>query len=44
MTPLLIGLKGLCVNIWKMGHRNGAVMREKAMKLYKPYDELQHKE
>jgi hypothetical protein len=44
MTPLLIKLKGLCVNIWQMGHRNSAVVREKAMYLYTHYSESGCKE
>jgi hypothetical protein len=44
MTPLLIKLKGLCVNIQQTGHRNSAVVREKAMNLYNHYSESECKE
>jgi len=44
MTPLLIKLKGLCVDIWQMGHRNSAVVREKAMNVYNHYSEYGGKE
>jgi hypothetical protein len=44
MTPLLIKLKRRCVNIWQMGHRNSAVVREKVMNLYNHYSESGCKE
>jgi hypothetical protein len=44
VTPLLIKLKGLCVDIWQMEHRNSAVVREKAMNIYNHYSEYGCKE
>jgi hypothetical protein len=44
MTALLIKLKGLCVDIWQTGHRNSAVVREKATNVYIHYAEYGGKE